>query len=160
MIRRTAVRGIILDGRKLLMVYSPVNGDYKFPGGGVDEGETDPQALAREIQEECGAQVASIGAAFGMMIEYDIPVEPDFDVFKMDSHYYFCQVTPGSGAQKLDDYEQELGFQPVWIDIDEAIRTNQAVLESVPRRSPEWTRRDTYVLQRIRQQLNDRGFVA
>jgi hypothetical protein len=32
---REAVRGIILNGRDLFMLHSPVNGDYKFPGGGI-----------------------------------------------------------------------------------------------------------------------------
>ena len=39
-IRREAVRGIIADGKKLLMIYSTKNGDFKFPGGGVAAGET------------------------------------------------------------------------------------------------------------------------
>ena len=37
-IHREAVRGIIFCDGKLLMVYSSVNGDYIFPGGGVDVG--------------------------------------------------------------------------------------------------------------------------
>lgn len=32
---REAVRGIILNGQDVFMIHSPVNGDYKFPGGGV-----------------------------------------------------------------------------------------------------------------------------
>ena len=31
---RVAVRAVVIRGGNLLMVYSPVNGDYKFPGGG------------------------------------------------------------------------------------------------------------------------------
>ena len=36
-IHRTAVRGIILRGQNLLMIYSSTVGDYKFPGGGLIE---------------------------------------------------------------------------------------------------------------------------
>jgi len=39
-IERTAVRAVVLCGRELLMIYSSKVGDYKFPGGGVDAGET------------------------------------------------------------------------------------------------------------------------
>jgi hypothetical protein len=39
-IHRTAARAVILRGQDLLMVYSANVGDYKFPGGGVNEGES------------------------------------------------------------------------------------------------------------------------
>ncbi|MBI6015060.1 NUDIX domain-containing protein, partial [Clostridium perfringens] len=29
-------------------------GDYKFPGGGVEKGETPEETLRREVQEETG----------------------------------------------------------------------------------------------------------
>lgn len=45
-IRRTAVRGIIYDRDRLLMVQTRL-GDYKFPGGGVQENETHEEALKR-----------------------------------------------------------------------------------------------------------------
>lgn len=61
MIHRTAIRGVIMRGKNLLMIYSSNVGDYKFPGGGVNEGETHAQALSREIQEECGISVARVG---------------------------------------------------------------------------------------------------
>lgn len=35
MITRMTARGIILDGRALLLLYSKRNGDYMFPGGGL-----------------------------------------------------------------------------------------------------------------------------
>ena len=150
-IYRAAVRGVVLRGRYLLMIHSSNVGDYKFPGGGVDEGETHAQALIREIQEECGMSVLHIGLEIGAVIEYNIPMEQDYDVFKMTSHYYQCEVQDGFGAQKLDGYEQELGFKPVWIDIDSAIQLNKALLHSD--KTPEWLRRETFVLEYIRQHL-------
>jgi 8-oxo-dGTP pyrophosphatase MutT (NUDIX family) len=150
---RTAVRGIVLDGRRLLMVYSPVNGDYKFPGGGVKAREELTAALEREIQEECGVQVLHIGPDFGQVIERDLAEEPDYDIFQMTSSYYLCQVADHQQPQRLDDYEAELEFQPVWVDIDEAIRVNTAVLQSDRQDIPFWTRRETFVLQQIRKRL-------
>lgn len=52
-ISRTGVRAIIWSGQNLLMMKSN-RGDYKFPGGGVEAGESDKQALARELLEETG----------------------------------------------------------------------------------------------------------
>jgi 8-oxo-dGTP pyrophosphatase MutT (NUDIX family) len=152
-IHREAVRGIIRDGRKLLMIYSPVNGDYKFPGGGVVGDEMYVETLTREVSEECGAQVIEIEAEFGSVVEYDIPTERDYDVFKMTSFYYLCRIASEFSQQRLDTYEQHLGFSPVWIDIDVAIQTNTAVLQSGRPRLPRWTRRDTFVLEQVKQQL-------
>jgi 8-oxo-dGTP pyrophosphatase MutT (NUDIX family) len=150
-IYRTAVRGVILRGKDLLMIYSSNVGDYKFPGGGVGDGEDHTQALRREVQEECGISVVQIGSEMGAVIEYDLPLETDYDLFKMTSHYYLCEVEGKFGAQKLDGYEQELGFQPVWIDIDEAIRLNKALLHS--NEPPRWLRREIFVLEYMRQNL-------
>lgn len=150
-IYRTAVRGVVLRGRNLLMIYSSNVGDYKFPGGGVGERETHAQALSREIQEECGMSVLHIGSEIGAVIEYNIPIERGYDVFKMTSHYYQCEVQDGFAPQKLDDYEQELGFEPVWIDIGIAIQCNKTLLQSD--KAPEWLRREIFVLEYIQQKL-------
>ncbi len=48
---RTAVRGIIVQKGKLLLVTNKF-GDYKFPGGGVEENESLEDTLSREILEE------------------------------------------------------------------------------------------------------------
>ncbi len=45
LITREAVRGIILDNEKVLMILSTENGDYKFPGGGNEIGETKEETL-------------------------------------------------------------------------------------------------------------------
>jgi len=152
-IYRTAVRGVILRGTNLLMIHSSNVGDYKFPGGGVDEGETHAQALSREIQEECGTFLTQLGREIGAVIEYSIPMENDYDVFKMTSHYYQCDVEDGFGAQKLDGYEKDLGFKPVWIDIENAVQINKALLHSD--NAPEWLRREIFVLEYIQQNLLD-----
>lgn len=142
---RTAIRGVIARGNSLLMIYSANVGDYKFPGGGVNHGEDHVQALCREIQEECGMSVVRVGAEIGAVIEYDIPAEKDFDIFKMTSHYYECNVQDGFGKQQLDDYERDLGFKPVWIDINDAIHQNRALLKSDT--MPDWLRREIFVLE-------------
>jgi len=150
-VHRTAVRAIILHGRELLMVFSSAVGDYKFPGGGVDNGESHEQALARELREECGASLLSMDGELGAVIEYNFAEEKDFDVFKMTSHYYFCQAEDDFGAQKLDDYERDLGFKPVWVDIEDAISNNRALL-ALPT-PPDWLRREIFVLEHIRQAM-------
>lgn len=148
---REAVRGVVIKGRTLLMIYSSKNGDYKFPGGGINPGETHEDALVREIREECGATVLSINDELGKTIELDIPNEKDYDVFKMVSYYYICDVAPSFGQQSLDQYEKDLGFTPLWVDIDKAIKTNQMLIDS--NNCPRWTPRETFVLKYIKEKF-------
>lgn len=153
MISREAVRGIVFDRQKLLMVYSKKNGDYKFPGGGIEPGESRESALIREIQEETGLQVKEILGPFGKVIEYDFPIEKDYDVFRMTSYYYWCRADRARGRQSLDRYEKELGFRPAWVEIDFAIRTNLALVHESRRLTPRWVRRDVEVLEQLRAAL-------
>jgi G:T/U-mismatch repair DNA glycosylase/8-oxo-dGTP pyrophosphatase MutT (NUDIX family) len=63
---RVAVRALVIDddGRILLVQYRRPVGDETWwgtPGGGVDPGETDEQALARELREEIGLHEFELG---------------------------------------------------------------------------------------------------
>jgi 8-oxo-dGTP pyrophosphatase MutT (NUDIX family) len=61
--RRGVVAVVVRDHRLLLVrrsqtVVAP--GAYCFPGGAVETGESEPEALAREIREELGARVVPV----------------------------------------------------------------------------------------------------
>jgi len=146
-LERQAARAITRRGEKILMVYSVKAGDYKFPGGGVKEGERAAQTLARELREECGATLLRAQGELGAVIEYDFPVEENFDVFKMTSHYYFCEVAEELGSQALDEYEKDLGFTPVWVGVEEALAANRALLGQS--RPPVWLRREILALESL-----------
>jgi 8-oxo-dGTP pyrophosphatase MutT (NUDIX family) len=65
-IDRVAVRGVVIDDddRILLVQYRRPVGDETWwgtPGGGVDPGESDEQALARELREEIGLHELELG---------------------------------------------------------------------------------------------------
>jgi len=84
----------------------------------------------------------------GKVIEFDIPIEENYDVFEMVSFYYICEVDPNFGEQSLEQYEQDLGFTPIWVDIDKAIFTNQMLIDS--NNFPRWTPREIFVLEHIK----------
>jgi len=159
---RRAVRAVVLRadlsradpsrGQQLLMVYSPVNRDYKFPGGGIEAGETHRQSLRRELAEESGAGLDQVLGSFGKVIEYDLPLDPkSYDLFCMTSYYYLCRILPTLGETRLDDYEYQLGFHPVWVEVSAAVRTNLERLQHPA--PPLWTLRETFVLQQVQQRL-------
>jgi hypothetical protein len=104
--------------------------------------------MRRTLREECGASLLSVDGELGAIIEYNLAKEKEFDTFKMTSHYYFCKINEGFSEQNLDDYERDLGFEPVWVDIDDAISTNRSLLNSD--KAPEWLKREIFVLEYIR----------
>jgi 8-oxo-dGTP diphosphatase len=56
-----AVGAIVTDDERILLVqrgHPPSQGSWSIPGGRVELGETLPQALRREILEECGLEIA------------------------------------------------------------------------------------------------------
>ena len=61
---RVAVKTIITNGNKLLLVLDGRDIDYSFPGGGVDYGENLRQAVIRELEEEIGMPSNLIASDF------------------------------------------------------------------------------------------------
>lgn len=67
---REAVRAIILSNKGIALVKSEKEGYYKFPGGGIENGETHVQTLKRETKEETGLNIIDSSIkAFGMVKE-------------------------------------------------------------------------------------------
>jgi 8-oxo-dGTP pyrophosphatase MutT (NUDIX family) len=153
-IYRDAVRAVIRRGDEFFMVYSTTVGYYTFPGGGIKKGETHIEALTREVREEAGASVTAVSDLLGEITEYDRPKEPDYNVFRMISHYYQVSIENSIGSQHLDDYEIDLGFTPVWVNIDQAISTNSAVLQKPDLPMPAWPKRELLALQELKKELS------
>ena len=120
---RPSVRGIILRDGKVLMVHSRKYDYYKFPGGGIEAGESQEEALCREIREETGCLIEP-----DSIREYGLAHrrsrEEDADLFIQDNFYYLC-TAKAAAAQELDDYEAEEGFTPVFVTAAQAIETNR-----------------------------------
>ena len=64
------------------------NYKWEFPGGKIEAGETRQQALAREIREEFGTEIA-VGA-------YIMTVEHEYASFSITMHAFYCTVLSGS----------------------------------------------------------------
>lgn len=68
--------------------YGEFKGQWEFPGGKVEEGETPQQALVREIQEELEATI-KVGDLIDT-IEYDYPT------FHLSMDCFWCEVVDGT----------------------------------------------------------------
>ena len=124
--RRPSARGIIIKGDKIALVYSNKEKYYKFPGGGIKNGEDMKTALIREVKEETGLIVIPESIKeFGSVIRRQKSNISPCTVFEQENFYFFCDTENEVTSQKLDDYEKEAEFILKVTDIDEAIKTNQ-----------------------------------
>ena len=130
--RRDSARAIIHVGDdKLALVYATKLGYYKFPGGGIHDGEDKLVALAREVQEEVGlVLVAESVREFGVATRYQKSALAENTIFVQDNFYYECDVERDEQgnlkifSQKLDAYEDEAGFELRLVSIKEAALAN------------------------------------
>lgn len=145
-LERRTVRAVVLRGDELLLVHSRVNGDLMFPGGGIEAGECNDTALARELREECGAELVAVGALLGETREYRAAREADYDAYCIHSFYYLCQVGERWREPHPQPYEIRLGFTPGWFVLAEALQRNKTQLAGP---CPQWTVRETRVLAEL-----------
>ena len=74
---RHAVIGIVIDNTKSFLITQLVDygeNDWRFAGGGVEEGETSKSALYRELSEELNSKAFKIIKKSSFQIKYDWPI--------------------------------------------------------------------------------------
>ncbi len=67
--------------------YGEFKGQWEFPGGKVEPGETSQQALVREIQEELATKIRA-----GNLIT---TIEYDYPAFHLSMDCFWCEVEEG-----------------------------------------------------------------
>lgn len=110
--------GIIIQDNKLLVFHRFKDGVwyYAFAGGGVEEGETEEEAVIRELKEELDIDVKVDKLLFHQFVQRS---KND----KISDHYFYL-ITQFSGVPKLSGPEKERStednqYHPTWIPIDE-----------------------------------------
>ena len=152
-IYRLSVRGIIFLDGKLLMIEDDF-GEVKLPGGGIDEGEDDYQALIREVKEETGYNVVKESVVpFGEIEEKRLSVHEPM-IWHQISRLYFCNVYSEQGECEYTENEKKYGFKQVWYTLDEAIEKNKSMLEKEGRRA--WNQREYKTLLLIKDYCDNR----
>jgi mutator protein MutT len=98
-----SVGAVVIDGSRVLLVkrgQEPLKGQWSLPGGVVEVGETLSDALAREVREETGLDVA-----VGSVVEVLDRIHRD-EAGRAEFHYviidYVCRPTGGTLACGTD----------------------------------------------------------
>lgn len=114
---RKAARAIIVHDKKLLVMHRNKFGQeyYVLIGGGVEMGETNQQALTREIAEETGVAVSNprlvltedAGLMYGMQY-----------VYLCDYQSGEPQLSPESDEFKITALGQNI-YTPVWLPVEQ-----------------------------------------
>ena len=109
--KRVSVRAIILQNEKMVSMYREKNGRiyYTFPGGGLQENESEKECVIREVIEE-----------FGMVVE---PIKKvyTYESEKSIEHFYLCkhisgEFGSGQGEEFQDDRNKGV-YKPMMIEI-------------------------------------------
>lgn len=149
---RKAVRAIIIKENKLALIKSDRFGEYKFPGGGKEDHESDIDTLIRETKEESGLKIILDSVKpYGMMKEKRKSVFDLESIFQMESYYYLCDAEDDISETNQDLYELEYGYKLHFIPIDEAIANNEKAL--IHQEQATWIERELCVLKDIKNNL-------
>lgn len=124
------VAAIIKDGNKIFATqrgYGEFKGGWEFPGGKVEPGESNEQALIREIKEELDTTI-QVGSYFDT-VEYDYPT------FHLSMDCYICNIVSG----KLSLLEH---LQSKWLTKDELYSVN-------------WLQADLGLIEKLKEEMEN-----
>jgi len=123
---RPSARAIIIKDNKIYMVHSLVYDYYKFHGGGIENNESNIDALIRETAEEAGLVVIKDSIKeYGYAHRVKKAKDSGYSNFIQDNFYYICDVENNILEQQLDDYEDFEQFTLELVDPRIAININR-----------------------------------
>ena len=114
------VAAIIRDGDRVFATqrgYGPWKDWWEFPGGKMEERETEQEALVREIKEELSADIH-----VGKLL---VTVEWDYPEFHLTMHCFMCTLS--HDAMHLNEHEAAKWLNMTtlhsvkWLPADEAL---------------------------------------
>lgn len=109
--------------------YGDYKGQWEFPGGKIEPGETPREALKREIKEELDTDITA-----GELIQ---TLEYDYPAFHLSMDCFWCTITGGEPVLKEAEAAK-------WLSRDE--------LHSV-----QWLPADETLIEAIEKQWNEAG---
>jgi len=128
---RNSARGIVIRGGRVAMIHSGKYDYYKFPGGGIEAGETPAEAMIRETREEAGlAVIPGSVREYGCVHRVQRSDGDPAERFVQDNFYFLCEAEDAPVPRELDPYEAEEDYALEFVDPKDAIRRNRGVNRS------------------------------
>lgn len=122
---RKSARVILLNERGEMAVQFLANhGYHKIPGGGIETGETNTEALKREVLEEVGCD-CEIKSENGMIVEYR-----NYENLLQFSYCYIAHVVGEIGERSLEAEEVEEGQVVLWLPPKKVLEKMQTDVSS------------------------------
>lgn len=109
---------IIIKDEQILLIRRVVEGRgeyWVFPGGGVEAGETEEQAMVREVQEELSLTVRESKLLFEVFNEFTMGKFPP----RQEYYYLVTDFTGkvalgGEEAKRMNEHDQ---YHPTWVSL-------------------------------------------
>ncbi len=128
---RDSARSIIIRDGKVAMIHSLKYDYYKFPGGGIEDGENPVEAMIRETQEEAGLVVVPESVKeYGYVHRVQKSDKDPTECFIQDNYYYLCKAMDIVTPQHLDAYEAQESYRLEYVEPLAAINKNYHVKNS------------------------------
>lgn len=121
---RIRVAGIIIENNKLLLIHRKKDGReyWVFPGGGIEAGESEIDAVIREVYEETNIKV--------------VKCQKVFEVTGLDGYlhpYYLCQAKSGKlklGGPEITKISDVDWYNPEWVKFTKLNETELLPMEA------------------------------
>lgn len=124
-ITRPSIRGIIERDGKFAMIYNGKYDYYMFPGGGMEEGESQVETLIREVKEETGLVVIPESIKeFGSALRLLASRYRKNTIFEQENYYYWCEVEDTLETTNFDVHETEEQYSLEYVSLEEALKKN------------------------------------
>lgn len=123
---RPSARCIVIKDGRVAVVHSGKYDYYKFPGGGIEEGESPSDAAIREAREEAGLVIIpETMKEYGRVHRIEKYNKRGCDLLIQENYYYICDALPERLEPVLEPDEIEEGMTFKFEEPEEIIEVNR-----------------------------------